>query len=630
MKSRTSSWLKRWAILVAAFVGSSACIQREVTIECVPVAGEAETSTPARAPRKATGNWGKVEGESVLPAEGIRAFTLNGKTDLAEISFYPVEGQPFEEALRADVKGGAKNNWDAQVQAPIAKPVERGDVLLATFYFRTEWAPQESGEGQSEFVFELAKDPWTKSATFKLLASREWKKFHVGFVAEESYAPGDAQMIFRLGYSPEKIDFAGISVENFGKKLALADLPTTEVTYAGREADAPWRKAAAERIEQYRKAELSVLVQDAAGKPLPNADVHVELAEHSFQFGTAVVAKRVAGDGEQTYKQKIIDHFNLATLENNLKWVALDGDWGDGYTMEQAKAAIAWLDQKGIPTRAHVLIWPGWRNLPKFLRAYESKPEEMRKIVRDHIAEVATATKGLVPEWDVMNEPFDNHDLIDILGKEEMIEWFNIAKRSDPGAQLFINDYAILSGGGGTTPHRDHYEATIKYLLDNGAPVEGIGMQGHFGTSLTSPDDLKALLDRYAKFEKPITITEFDVVVDDDQLAADYTRDFYTMLFSHPITQGIVMWGFWDRTHWKKNAVMYDKNWKLKPAGQAYLDLIDKEWHTDARGKTDSSGRYATRGFHGKYVVEVNVGGKQKRVGTSLDRQGKRIVVTID
>ena len=34
-------------------------------------------------------------------------------------------------------------------------------------------------------------------------------------------------------------------------------------------------------------------------------------------------------------------------------------------------------------------------------------------------------------------------------------------------------------------------------------------MQGHFGNSLTAPNDLMALLDRYAKFQKEIAVTEF-------------------------------------------------------------------------------------------------------------------------
>ena len=79
--------------------------------------------------------------------------------------------------------------------------------------------------------------------------------------------------------------------------------------------------------------------------------------------------------------------------------------------------------------------------------------------------------------WDVVNEPFDNHDLLDLLGERVMVDWFAAARATDPAPKLFINDYAILSGGGGTTPHRDHYEKTIEKLIAAGHPhvvnVEG-------------------------------------------------------------------------------------------------------------------------------------------------------------
>src|SRR5690606_27279621 len=149
-------------------------------------------------------------------------------------------------------------------------------------------------------------------------------------------------------------------------------------------------------------------------------------------FGTAVQASRLASDGEFTYKKQVTDYFNWATLENNLKWVALEGDWGPNFTLEQADGAIAWLAQQDIAIRGHVLIWPGWKNLPKSLKDFEKQPAELRKRVNERIRSTAEHTAGKVLHWDVLNEPFDNHDLMDILGKDEMVEWFRIARKADP------------------------------------------------------------------------------------------------------------------------------------------------------------------------------------------------------
>ncbi len=626
--------VSKWAVSAIVSLGAIACIQRE------PLVGKKETQGPsvkvaasaqptAEANRPATGNYGKVAGVDLLGSQSVRAFKVNGKAERVDVDLIKVSYPDFNEAIRAKIKTPSANNWDVQIQARTTQPVAAGDVLLATFYFRTTWVAQESGEGQSEINLELSHDPWTKAKTYGFQASHEWQKFTVPFVSEHNFKAGDAQVVFRLGYAPETVEFAGIKVENFGKKLALADMPTTKVTYRGAEPQAAWRAAAAERIEKIRKGDLTVTVKDASGKPLPHAQVTVVLKKHAFGFGTAVPAKRLLDAGNDRYQQELVSMFNTVTLENDLKWVPLAKEWGGSYTIERAQQASDWLSKHGLALRGHVLVWPGWHNLPKYLRKFEKEPAKLKEETDKHIREVVSAMKGRVVHWDTLNEPFDNHDLLDILGKEVAVDWFKAAHQVDPAPKLFINDYSILSGGGGTTPHRDTYEAMIKLLVDKGAPLDGIGMQGHFGNSLTAPEDMLKILDRYAKFSKTIWITEFDIVMDDEALAGGFTRDFYTTLFSHPAIGGIVMWGFWDADHWKNNAPVYRKDWSLKPAGQAYRDLVLGEWRTNAKGETNDSGAYNTRGFLGEYEVTVTSGSKQKVVQASLVATGTQIGVAL-
>lgn len=621
----------RPASLVSAFcLGFSllctpACVPERTEPASAPAA-----ATPAPAAAAPTAKYGEVSGESLVADGGIKAFKVNGKAERVRLSSVKVEGQPFDEALRAEIVAPSPNNWDVQVQASVPKAVAAGDVLLATFYFRTEATRKESGEGQTEFVMELAREPWTKSVSFPILASREWKKVTVPFVAAQAYAAGESQLIFRLGYEPQTIEIGGVTVENFGKKLALEALPTTKITYAGMEPEAPWRKAAAERIEAHRKTDLTLNVKDRTGKPLPGVNVSVTQTRQAFGFGSAVVAQRLTDAENAQYQALIRELFNIAVLENNLKWQPLAGDWGPGWTLDVAKQGTDWLAAKGIPTRGHVLVWPGFKNLPRSLKGLEKEPAKLRQAVRDHVRELASAMKGRLVHWDVMNEPFDNHDLMDLLGEEVMVEWFKEARAADPKAQLFINDYAILSGGGGDTPHRSHYEKTIAYLIGKGAPVDGIGMQGHFGTSLTSPSDMLAILDRFAKFGKPIWITEFDVDVKDEQLAGQFTRDFYTTLFSHPAVGGILMWGFWDSAHWHQNAPLYRGDFSLKPAGKAYRDLFLGEFRTNAKGVTDGTGQYKTRAFLGSYDVRVEVGGKTHKARVELGKDAKPIAIKVE
>jgi hypothetical protein len=123
-----------------------------------------------------------------------------------------------------------------------------------------------------------------------------------------------------------------------------------------------------------------------------------------------------------------------------------------------------------------------------------------------------------------------------------------------------------------------------------------------------------AILDRFGKLGKPIWVTEYDNEVTDEEVAAKFTRDFYTVMFSHPSVEGVVMWGFWDGAHWKNSAPLYRRNWTLKPAGEAFRELVQKTWRTDVSGKTDADGRFGTRGFYGEYEIYVSFSGRQKTI----------------
>lgn len=559
----------------------------------------------------------------------LGAFVALGDSNQVRLQKHGVKDQPFREALRVEVAGASTHPWDLQVQTKTERAVEKGDVLLATFFVRAESSREESGEVTTEFVFERGADPWTKSASLEVRAGREWKKVFVPFVAAESYAAGEAHVNFRVGFGAQQLDIGGVVVESFGKRLTVADLPVTKISYPGMEASAAWRSAAAERIEKIRKAPLSVVVKDKSGHPIPNADVKVNMTRPAFALGTCVPAAMITQPGNETFKRVTTELFTMATLENDLKWQPLAGDWGGGYTLERAKSGVVWLRERGLDVRGHVLVWPSWRNLPKSLRAYEKDPTRLRAEVKRHVTELVSAMKGSLVHWDVVNEPFDNHDILDILGPEVMVDWFKEARATDPSAKLFINDYAILSGGAGTTPHRDAYEKTIQMLVEHNAPFDGIGMQGHFGSSLTGPEDLLQILDRFAKFGKRIYVTEYDVVIDDEGVAADYTRDFYTTLFSHPAVGGIVMWGFWDGSHWKHNAPLYRDDFSLKPGGEVVRDFALKSWRTNAVGKTDARGAFAVRAFLGEYEIGVSAGTATKTLKASLASPGGEIVVTL-
>jgi GH35 family endo-1,4-beta-xylanase len=510
-------------------------------------------------------------------------------------------------AQRVTVLQGQHNFWEAQMTMPVKQKVAKGDLLYLTFRLRTIEVRNEVSQGSAVVFFQRSSSPWEKSIVRTAEAGLEWQQFAYAFHSDHDFAPGESAMVFGFGEREEIVEIAEVRLVNYGTTVALADLPLTLATYKGREPDAAWRTAADERIDRIRKSDVTILVTDPTGKPLPDAKVELRMKRHAFYFGTAVSIAKIndpSPDGER-YRETVKELFNHIVTENALKWPALTGDWnatGVGSLMD----GLTWLKQQGLHMKGHVLVWPSFKHMGKSVEPLKDQPEKLREAIADHVTDLTSKHRGILDEWDVINEPFDNHDAMDILGREVMVDWFKLAKKGAPDARLYINDYGILSAGGATnTKHQAHYEETIRFLQQNGAPLEGIGLQSHFGENVTPPDVLMEILDRFAGFGVPLQVTEFDVDTNDETLLGDYTRDFMTLVFSHSAVNGFVMWGFWEGAHWRPQSAMFRRDWSERPNATAYRDLVFEKWWTEVDGTTGADGKFSTRGFLGDYVVKV-------------------------
>ncbi len=549
-------------------------------------------------------------GVALLHGDGVTDFSLY-KTPSASLQIVNVTGQPFSHALQLTTIKQPTNSWDIQAGAATVAPAKKGDVCLAVFSMRVTHSG--SGYGRTNLVMEDATS-YNKSLWFEASAGEVWKKFYAPFVVKQDEAAGQAQIRLHIGFLPQTIEVADIHVTDYGNSVKLSDLPQTQYTYEGREANAPWRKAAAARIEKYRKGNLVVKVTDTAGRPVVGATVSVHQTRHAFGFGTALdnVFIRDSPDSKH-YRALTYAQYNEAVIGNALKaepWEKGGTDaYGDPYSQAEALRFVHELRAHQMKVRGHNLVWPSWI----YSRVWEplkSNPPALAAHILSHIKDEVGALKGQCFEWDVVNEPYNNHDIQDILGPHCLVDWYNAAHAADPAARLFINDYDITENNGENAAHINAYDAQIKYLLDNKAPLGGIGLQSHFGRMLTSPEKAYAIMNRFARFGLPLEVTEFDVNVPDEQLQTDYLRDYMTIAFSQPAVSGFVMWGFWEGDHWLPDAALYRKDFSIKPNGLAYQDLVFHQWWTEKKGISGTNGKFATRAFLGDYTVSVSIGGK--------------------
>ncbi len=248
-----------------------------------------------------------------------------------------------------------------------------------------------------------------------------------------------------------------------------------------------------------------------------------------------------------------------------------------------------------------------------------------------------------VAEWDVVNHPlgWGRGMMTDLFGANFYDQMFTQVAKWNPQAVRYINEGGVLPRNG---YNRDLYFRLISQMLNRGAKIDGIGFMGHFKgeENLAPPAELLATFDRYAQFGLPLQVTEFDVRFGKEMgkrfqlspgqeaLQADYMRDFLIAAFSHSQVVGVVMWGFWEGSHWYPDAALYRMDWSAKPNGRVWEDLVLNQWWTDVQGRTDQRGRFKTRGYLGDYKVEVNYRGKSKIVPAKLEKDGATLKIAFD
>ncbi|MGM0442887.1 MAG: endo-1,4-beta-xylanase [Fibrobacterota bacterium] len=408
-----------------------------------------------------------------------------------------------------------------------------------------------------------------------------------------------------MGKSPGTYDLDNISVQ------VIDTLDNTN----------SWYLKADDRIDSLRKTDITLHLQDSEGASLSGLQARAQLVRHSFPFGTALNLDTTTSD-DQWYRETAADLFNEVVTENAFKWVDYEPSPGEIDT-QSIQEYIAYADSNGLSLRGHVLMWGlqeyGFEShWPNNLNARELTAAVQERITRD-----LTLFKGSVDDYDVWNEPFheptffkktrqlypDNYWAL-------MDSAFIWARRADPEAALYLNEYSVIAGGQTETLYD-----LVAGMQERGVPIDGIGVQCHFGNNRIYPDLIRHRLDKLDSLGIDIKITEFDmgtrdtgVPLSETEQAAEYAR-FIRTAFSHPAVDGILLWGFWDKIQWigptdsTTGAGLFRPDKSPKPAADSLSRLWKKDWHTDTSLTLNSNSEISFRGFKGTYRISLEKDG---------------------
>jgi GH35 family endo-1,4-beta-xylanase len=571
-----------------------------------------------------------------------KAFQLyGGQTDKATAKpIDPESGElRFDRAVRVDTGRTTAYPWSVIWGAKnFSQPVRKGDIVMVVAHLRGV----ESALLQGVSGTLILKDRKGLLRGKFAPPSDRWQRYYWAGRMPRDVAAKDLKLELFLGGSyAQTIDIGGVAVMNLGPDADLDKLPQTQFDYDydGRDPNAAWRVEALERIEKHRKADLTVKVTDAAGNPVPDAQVDVRMTRHAFLWGNIIQPEFKFGDSPEARKAREVFLENFNAVTENFKWPAWDGRGFKGSDKSTVNARLDWAAKHNLPVHGHTPLWHKFGTMP-FNPDRHSK-EQIRQGIMDFLKEVLTypGVREGVDSWDAINHPFIFSGVWRHVGKDIILEEMRTYRKLVPEHKLFINEGAVLTYPGENFPLMLEL---VEWIMQNDAPLDGVGFMGHFSPAyLVPPKELLRRFDAFGKlaakypgYDLELKVTEFDMTADPtdpEQIALrdDYTRDFLITVFSHPAFKSLVQWGFWDGKHWRDGAGLYDKDWNLKSNGKVYRDLVFDEWWTEADARTDAKGRCTVRGFLGDYTVTVTVpGGRPQTIKTDLPRDGRTLTVT--
>lgn len=254
-----------------------------------------------------------------------------------------------------------------------------------------------------------------------------------------------------------------------------------------------------------------------------------------------------------------------------------------------ADAAVAAADALGLRLRGHPLVW-GRLALPTWVSSM-TDPAEMRARMTAHIQALVGRYAGRIAQWDVVNEPLtflgapgttdglEDYVFHRLLGPGYIAEALAAAHAADPAAKLFVNELLAMRPG----PKQDRLFRLAQDLLAAGAPLHGIGFQGHvtppyLPTYRPTRAEMIATFERFAALGLAVEVTELDVTLQPRSsctlaLQGETYRDVMAACLAVPACRGVTVWGLGDGFTWIKDLfnvdgapLPFDEAWQPKPA----------------------------------------------------------------
>jgi GH35 family endo-1,4-beta-xylanase len=351
-----------------------------------------------------------------------------------------------------------------------------------------------------------------------------------------------------------------------------------------------------------------------ATAPAPAVNQHGRTIKEAYAKSFLIgMAGDIPGNYSDVELALIKENFTVVTPENCMKPASVHPE-ENTWRFERADALVKWCEENHIAVHGHTLVWHAQTN--NWFFTGQDKATVTQRL-KDHITTLVGHYKGRIRSWDVVNEAINDRgndqtaqtenlrgsQWLTNVGPEFVTHSFKFAHEADPDAHLYYNDYGIETGA----KHASSM-LLLQRLIKEGAPIYGVGIQGHWNSATVPFEAIDKAIADYAALGLKVGISELDLTIrgasggqfgpgpgarsrgpgarpatpaspQDLKAQADaYARLFGIFLKHKDHIERVTFWGLSDRRTWRfgQSPLIFDANNQRK---LAYISIVDEAMH---------------------------------------------------
>ncbi len=283
------------------------------------------------------------------------------------------------------------------------------------------------------------------------------------------------------------------------------------------------------------------------------------------------------GEHVEAIRRRFSELLNFGTLPFYLKRLEPEEGKPDYGWVDEI---LAWCEREAITPKGHPLWWGHPAGIPPWLEGadWETAQRHCRRVVGRSVERY----RGRIQIWDAINEAHDWANGLN-LTQEQEVAITGIAcdsiREKDPDAVIVVNSCQPCGeySAEGTVLAGPIYEqvftplAYMDAVMEAGVDFDVVGVQMYFPSNIgRDMMTIGKFLDEYARFGKPVHVTELGVSSDGrtaglseekrdlmlahgdwhqpwcEKVQADWMEWFYTMCYARPEVEALTWWSIAD------------------------------------------------------------------------------------